>query len=71
MLCAISIINLAKAAAGVRGSLVVVDVHRLLPVSLEVDLSFMDIKAVGALLQRRGELHAILDSMFMVSREIP
>jgi len=31
----------------------------------------MDIKAVGALLQRRGELHAILDSMFMVSREIP
>ena len=83
MLRAISMINSAKAAAGIKDKPVVADLHPgrpdfrgmqppgQPPVSLEADPSFADIEAAGAVLRKHAEPHTVLDGMFLVSGEIP
>ena len=80
MIQAIKLINGAQ--SGDQGK-VVVDVHPNRPeyrgmltptgvaISLEADPSFDEIEKAGAILEKNGESHTVLNDMFLVSGEIP
>ncbi|GIK01215.1 hypothetical protein Aspvir_005247 [Aspergillus viridinutans] len=81
LLRAIRLINEAKQGKGLSGDLSV-DLHPSRPdyrgmtigqkiISLQADPTFEEIEAAGAVVDKRGEAHTVLDDFFFVSGEIP
>jgi 7,8-dihydropterin-6-yl-methyl-4-(beta-D-ribofuranosyl)aminobenzene 5'-phosphate synthase len=75
------LINEAKQAKGLAGGLSV-DLHPSRPdyrgmvigqkiISLQADPTFEEIEAAGAVVDKHGEAHTVLDDFFFVSGEIP